>query len=138
MKKTFLLLPGLLMLLAGCANNFKYFGNSYPPTQYAKIYFRESDIDKPYEIMGTLYATFDTNTKDEKVQRKIMDKVRQHGGDGALFGEMFTKKTGAVAATTGGSTKAGKKGRAGGSVSKVKDTEQDQLEIKVIKYKTNQ
>ena len=86
--------------------------------------------------MGSLYATFDTNAKDEKVQRKLMDQVMKHGGDGAIFSDMFTKRTGAVAATSGGSTRVGKSGRAGGSVSKVKDTEQDQLEIKVIKYKT--
>lgn len=136
MNKTLLLIPGLLILFAGCANNFKYFGNSYAPTQNAKIFFRESDIDKPYEIMGTLYATFDTNAKDEKVQRKIMEQIMRHGGDGAIFGEMFSKRTGAVATTGGGSTKVGKKGRAGGSVSRVKETQEDQLEIKVIKYKS--
>jgi len=122
------------LFLAGCANGFKYFGNSYAPTQEAKIYFRESDIDQPYEIMGRLYASFKTNMSDTKVQRKIMTKVKQHGGDAAIFGEMGIRTTGSVSSTTGGSTKVGKV-RVGTSGSTTKAIEKDQIEIVVIKYK---
>lgn len=137
MKK--LILPGLFVLsvFTSCTNHFKYFGNSYPPTQDAKIYFREADIDKPYEIMGRMYANFKTNTKDATVQRKIMDAVKKHGGDGAIFGDMNTRSVGSVSSSSGGATRVGKNKNAsvGTGVSSSKSIEENDIEIAVIKYK---
>ena len=121
--------------LTGCSNKFKYFGNTYEPTKNVKIYFREGDIDQPFEVMGKLYASFKTDTRDSKVQRKIMDKVKQHGGDAAVFGDMSVHVAGSVTSGSGAATQAGNKSVVGGSVSTTKNLEKDEMEITVIKFK---
>lgn len=122
--------------LSGCSNKFKYFGNTYEPTQNVKVYFREGDIDQPFEVMGKLYASFKTDTRDSKVQRKIMDKVKQHGGDAAVFGEMSVHVAGSVTSGSGVATQVGKKSTIGGGASTTKNLEKDEMEITVIKFKT--
>lgn len=123
--------------LISCANHFKYFGNSYPETEEAKIFFREVDIDKNFEVIGVIYSDFKVNMKDTKVQKKIMDKVKQHGGDAAIFGKLSVNSVGSVTSTVGASKKIGKHSgtRVGGSVSSSKDKQKDQMEITVIRYK---
>lgn len=137
MKYLGLLSATLLLSVAftGCANKYKYFGNTYEPTQNAKIYFREGDIDQPYEVMGKLYASFKTDTRDSKVQRKIMDKVKQHGGDAAVFGEMSIHVAGSVTSGAGVATQTGKKSSVGGGSSTTRNLEKDEMEITVIKFK---
>ncbi len=139
MKKTLQVISVVLVLLvfSSCSNKYKYFGNTYPPTQNAKIYFREADIDKPYEVIGKIYSDFKIGVKDEKVQEKIMRQVEKHGGDGAIFGDLHKRKTGSVTSSVGGSTGTGKKrrGRVGGSVSSKKNKEKEQIEVQVIKFK---
>ncbi len=137
MKRLYVLLLLFMVTISitGCSNKFKYFGNTYDPTKNAKIYFREGDIDQPFEVMGMLYASFKTDTRDSKVQRKIMEKVKQHGGDAAVFGEMSVRVAGSVTSGSGAATKAGKKSAVGGSVSTTKNLEKDEMEITVIKFK---
>jgi hypothetical protein len=125
----------VLLFLSSCANKFKYFGNDYPETQTAKIYFREADIEKEFEVIGKLYCDFKVSTKDSKVQRIIMDKVKKHGGDGAVFGDLRVNSVGSVTSTVGASKGFGKRTRVGGSVSSSKDKQKDQMEITVIKFK---
>jgi|TARA_B110000014_G_scaffold19432_1_gene12583 hypothetical protein len=125
----------MVLVLSSCANKFKYFGNDYPETQNAKIYFREADIEKKFEVIGKLYCDFKVNTKDSKVQRIIMDKVKKHGGDGAIFGNLYVNSVGSVSSTVGGSKGFGKRSRVGGSVTSSKDKQKDQMEITVIKFK---
>ena len=127
----------LLILFGSCANKFKYFGNTYPETDEARIFFREQDIDKSFEVIGKLYCDFKVNTKDSKVQKIIMKKVKLHGGDAAIFGEMSVNSVGSVTSSVGASKRFGKKNgtRVGGSVSKSMDKQKDQMEITVIKYK---
>ena len=127
----------LCIVLTSCANHFKYFGNSYPETNEAKIYFREADIDRDFEVIGVIYSDFKVSKKDTKVQAKIMNKVKQHGGDAAIFGQLTVNSVGSVTSTVGASKKFGKKNgtRVGGSVSNSKDKQQDQMEITVIKFK---
>ena len=124
-----------IITLSSCANKFKYFGNDYPETQNAKIYFREADIDKDFEVIGKLYCDFKVNTKDYKIQRIIMDKVKAHGGDGAIFGNLSVNSVGSVTSTVGASKGFGKHTRVGGSVSSSKDKQKDHMEINVIKFK---
>ncbi len=121
--------------LSSCANKFKYFGNDYPETQNAKIYFREADIDQDFEVIGKLYCDFKVNTKDSKIQRIIMNKVKQHGGDGAIFGNLSINSVGSVTSTVGASKGFGKRTRVGGSISSSKDKQKDHMEINVIKFK---
>jgi len=127
----------LTMVLTSCGNQFKYFGNDYPETYDAKIYFREADINQDFEIIGKLYCDFKVNTKDSKIQKKIMDKVKKHGGDGALFGDMAVNTVGSVTSSVGASKRFGKKNgtRVGGSLSKSKDQLKDEMVITVIKFK---
>ena len=125
----------MALFLSSCANKFKYFGNDYPETQNAKIYFREADIEKDFEIIGKLYCDFKVNTKDSKVQRIIMDKGKKHGGDGAIFGNLSVNSVGSVSSTVGASKGFGKRTRVGGSVTSSKDKQKDQMEITVIKFK---
>jgi hypothetical protein len=127
----------LFIGVSGCSSKFKYFGNTYPPTSQAKIYFRESDVEKPYEVMGHMYTSFKTSTHDTKVQRKIMDKVQSHGGDGAIFGDMTVRSTGSVSASAGVAKQVGKKKNTvvGGSTTSSKNVEEDDMEIIVIKFK---
>ena len=123
--------------LMSCSNHFKYFGNTYPETSAAKIFFREADIDKDFEVIGVIYSDFKVNMKDTKVQKKIMNKVMQHGGDAAIFGQLTVNSVGSVTSTVGASKRFGKKNgtRIGGSVSNSKDKQKDQMEITVIKFK---
>ena len=125
------------LMLSGCANKFKYFGNDYPETSGAKIFFREADIDKDFEVIGKLYCDFKINTKDSKIQKTIMKKVMEHGGDAAIFGQMSENRVGSVTSTVGASKRFGKRNstRVGGSVSSSNDKRKDQMEITVIKYK---
>ena len=129
----------LLVTLSSCANKFKYFGNDYPQTNDAKIFFREADIDKEFEVIGKLYCDFKINTKDRKIQNTIMKKVMAHGGDGAIFGQMSENTIGSVSSTVGASKRFGKRNgtHVGGSVSNSSDKRKDQMEITVIKYKSN-
>jgi hypothetical protein len=129
----------LLLTVSSCANKFKYFGNDYPQTDGAKIFFREADIDKKFEVIGKLYCDFKINTKDRKIQNTIMKKVMEHGGDGAIFGQLSTSTVGSVSSTVGASKRFGKRNgtRVGGSVSSSNDKRKDQMEITVIKYKSN-
>ena len=66
-----------------------------------------------------------------------MNKVKQHGGDAAIFGKLSVNSVGSVTSTVGASKKFGKHSgtRVGGSVSNSKDKQKDQMEITVIKYK---
>jgi hypothetical protein len=98
-----------LLSLMSCSNHFKYFGNTYPETSTAKIFFREADIDKDFEVIGVIYSDFKVNMKDSKVQKKIMNKVMQHGGDAAIFGQLTVNSVGSVTSTVGASKKFGKK-----------------------------
>jgi hypothetical protein len=127
----------LFLTVSSCANKFKYFGNDYPETEDVKIYFREADIDKEFEVIGKLYCDFKINTKDRKIQNTIMKKVMQHGGDAAIFGQMSENRVGSVSSTVGASKRFGKRNgtRVGGSVSSSSDKRKDQMEITVIKYK---
>ena len=136
-NKYYLILLAFPLMFSSCANHFKYFGNSYAPTQNAKIFFREADIDKPYEVMGKMYCDFKVNMKDVNVQKKIMNKVKANGGDGAIFGDMTEKVVGSVTTSAGASKKiGGKRGlRVGGNVSKSSTKDKDKMEIIVIKYK---
>jgi hypothetical protein len=51
----------LSALLFSCGDRIIYYGRSYPPTQQADIYFRESDVTEPNEIMGK--ATLEVSYK---------------------------------------------------------------------------
>lgn len=127
----------VIITLTSCGNQFKYFGNDFPETDNAKIYFREVDIENNFEVIGKLYCDFKLNTKDQKIQRKIMTQVKKHGGDGALFGNMSENTVGSVTSSVGASKRFGKRNGAsiGGSISKQKDKRKDQMVITVIKFK---
>ncbi|NRA93243.1 MAG: hypothetical protein HRU26_11265 [Psychroserpens sp.] len=127
----------MLISLTSCSNHFKYFGNDFPETENAKIYFREIDIEHDFEVIGKLYCDFKTNTKDQKIQKKIMTQVKKHGGDGALFGNMSENTVGSITSSIGASKRLGKRNgtRIGGSISKQKDKLKDQMVITVIKFK---
>ena len=66
-----------------------------------------------------------------------MSKIEKHGGDGALFGDLSKNKVGSVTSSVGASTRVGKRNgtRVGGSVSKRKDQQKDEMIITVIKFK---
>lgn len=133
--KTILLIVTLLSV-ASCSNKIIYYGRTYPPTDSVEIYFRESDINEPNEIMGK--ATYEVTAKrsSDKIQAKIVNRVKEKGADAILFDEISLTQTGS---TTGGA--AGGAGRKrvffGIFGSKTKFTKGQMIKATLVKYKKN-
>ena len=124
----------LLLLLTSCNSGIKYLGNSYPATTDVKIYFKESDIKEDFELIGKIYLDVEEKTKDEKIQKMIVDKAKKHGGDAIILGDLQTVRSGSVSGTAGGSTRVGKGGVVGGSTKKSKNTNNVRIEAQVLKF----
>ncbi|MBN8575517.1 MAG: hypothetical protein KF775_03050 [Cyclobacteriaceae bacterium] len=133
MKKLLLCSPLLLM---GCANKIIYYGRTYPPTEQVAIYFRESDLTEPNEIMGKVTYEVTARRSSDKVQNKIINRVKKKGADAILFEEIALSTTGS---TTGGAAAgAGKRrGFLGIFGSKTKYTKGQLIKASLVKYKKN-
>jgi hypothetical protein len=125
----------LLVSVTSCSkSSFDYLGKSYPPTTNPEIFMRDQDVRQNYEVMGKVTAEVPYNKKLKYIQNKVMTLASQQGADGVIFSDVDIRRTGYTSASGGAST-GGRKGRVGGSVSKVNDSEVKHVEAVLIKYK---
>ena len=107
----FKFLPFLILVvtLSSCGNQIIYYGRSYAPTQNVDIYFRESDVTEPNEIMGKVTLEMSARKSSDKIQQKLMKRAKEKGADAIIFDDISLTTTGS---TTGGAA-AGTGGRRG-------------------------
>jgi ABC-type branched-subunit amino acid transport system substrate-binding protein len=126
----------VLILTASCSNKIIYYGRTYAPTDSVEIYFREGDITEPNEIMGK--ATYEVTAKrnSDKVQSKIVDRMKAKGADAILFDEIALTNTGS---NTGGAVAGAgrRRGFLGIFGSKTKYTKGQMIKATLLKYKKN-
>jgi uncharacterized protein YkuJ len=132
---TVMLLIGGMVLTSSCSkSSFDYIGKTYPPTASPEIFMRDQDVERNFEVMGKVIAEVPYNKKLKYVQNKVMNVAMQNGADAVLFSDVGIRSTGYSQASGGGST-GGRKGRIGGSVSKVRDSEVKTIQAVLLKYK---
>ena len=85
MKKIYL--PLLLIFIYSCSTTIQYVGKSYKPADDPEIFVAESEIKKPYSIMGRGYirAGVSLGINWNQVQRQAIKKGWQHGADAILI-----------------------------------------------------
>lgn len=134
MKSNFLLL--ILFAVTSCSNKIIYYGRTYNPTQKVDIYFREGDITEPNEIMGKVTYEVTAKRSSDKVQKKIVDRMKEKGADAILFDEIALTNTGS---STGGAVAGAgrKRGFLGIFGSKTKYTKGQMIKATLVKYKKN-
>lgn len=127
---------GILLSMASCANKIIYYGRTYPPTDTVEIYFRESDISEANEIMGKATYEVTVRRNSDKVQNKIVARVKEKGADAILFDEIALTNTGS--STGGAAAGAGRRrGFLGIFGSKTKYTKGQLIKATLVKYKKN-
>jgi hypothetical protein len=134
--KKIILFSLTVILTTACSNKIIYYGRTYPVTQNVDIFFRESDITEPNEIMGK--ATYEVTAKrnSDKIQAKIVARVKEKGADAILFDEISLTNTGS---TSGGAVAGAGRRRGFLSIfgSKTKYTKGQMIKATLIKYKKN-
>jgi hypothetical protein len=136
MKRYALLLVSALVL-SGCGNKIIYYGRSYDETPKVDIFFREGDITEPNEVMGKLTYEVTAKRSSDKVQARIIERVKKKGADAIIFDDVSLTNTGS--ATGGGAAGVGvrKRGFLGIFGSKTKYTKGQQVKATLVKYKKN-
>jgi len=136
MMKSTLFLVLLAVIATSCSNKIIYYGRTYQPTQTVDIFFRESDITEPNEIMGKVTYEVTAKRSSDKVQEKIVERVKEKGADAILFDEISLTNTGS--ATGGAAAGAGRRrGFLGIFGSKTKYTKGQLIKATLVKYKKN-
>jgi hypothetical protein len=136
MQNGIIYLIALVLFASSCGNKIVYYGRTYPATEHVDLFFRESDITEPNEIMGK--ATYEVTAKknSDKVQSKIIDRVKKKGADAILFDDISLTTTG----TSSGGAAAGA-GKRGGFLgifgSKTKYSKGQMIKATLVKYKKN-
>jgi hypothetical protein len=126
----------LLLVLTACGNKVIYFGRQYPATTNVELYFRESDVREPNEIMGKLAYEVTAKKSSDKVQAKLTEYVKKKGADAIIFDDISLTNTGS---TTGGAgAGAGRKKIFFGLfTTKTKYSKGQQVKATILKYKKN-
>lgn len=126
----------LIILLASCSDRIIYYGRSYPTTSNLDLYFRESDVSEPHEIMGKATLEVSAKKSSDKVQAKLEERARKKGADALIFDDILLTntgaKTGGAAAGTGG-----RRGFLGIFGSKTKYSKGQQVKATLVKYRKN-
>lgn len=136
MKRSALYLIFTAFLAISCGNKIIYYGRTYPPTEKVEIFFREGDITEPNEIMGK--ATYEVTAKksSDKVQKNIIDKMKEKGADAIVFDDISLTTIG----STSGSAAAGagrRRGFLGIFGTRTKYSKGQMIKATLVKYKKN-
>jgi hypothetical protein len=122
--------------LASCGNKIIYYGRQYPTTQNVDIYFRESDVKEPNEIMGKVTLEMSARKSSDKIQRKLMKRAQSKGADAIIFDNISLTTTGSTTGAAGAGT--AKRGWFFGIFgSKTKYDKGQQVNGTLLKYKKN-
>ncbi|MBX2916569.1 MAG: hypothetical protein KF856_14970 [Cyclobacteriaceae bacterium] len=133
MKPTLFL---VVIIATSCSNKVIYYGRTYQPTQNVEIFFRESDITEPNEIMGKVTYEVTAKRNSDKVQQKIVARMKKKGADAILFDEIALTNTGS--STGGAAAGAGRRrGFLGVFGSKTKYIKGQMIKATLIKYRKN-
>jgi hypothetical protein len=126
----------LLLITTACGNKVIYYGRQYPATQQVDLYFRESDVSEPNEIMGKLTYEVTAKKSSDKVQAKLTEYVKKKGADAIIFEDISLTNTGS---TTGGAGAGTGRKRIffGLFTSKTKYSKGQHVKATIIKYKKN-
>ena len=134
----FKFLPFLILVvtLSSCGNQIIYYGRSYTPTQNVDIYFRESDVKEPNEVMGKVTLEMSARKSSDKIQQKLLKRAKEKGADAIIFDDISLTTTGS---TTGGAAAGtgGRRGFLGIFGSKTKYEKGQQVKGTLLKYKKN-
>ena len=86
MKKIyFLMIP---LFIFSCSTRIQYIGKSYKPGADPEIYVSESEVKRPYSIIGRGYiktGIYSWRINWNKVQREAIKQGWQHGADAVLI-----------------------------------------------------
>lgn len=80
-------LPAVSLLAcfaAGCAT-IDYVGESYPPTAHIDIFFSETDVSKPFKVIGQVLASGDQFTTASRLNAKMQARAREVGADAVII-----------------------------------------------------
>jgi len=123
-------------MATSCGNKIIYYGRTYPSTDQVDIFFRESDIEQPNEIMGK--ATYEVTAKksSDKVQNSIIDKMKKKGADAIVFDDISLTTIGSTSGSTGAAT-GNRRGFLGVFGSKTKYSKGQMIKATLVKYKKN-
>lgn len=105
MRKHYFYFP-FLVLLASCAANISYVGNTYGPTTKIDVFVDEATIKKNYDIIGKGYVRNSYITRPEQIQKKAIGKAKEKGADAILLKDYYVPAvaTGLQTNTRGDST----------------------------------
>lgn len=91
MKKIYhFLIP---LFIFSCSTKIQYVGNSYKPGADPEVYVSESEIKRPYSIIGRGYiktGIYSRGINWNQVQRKAIQQGLQHGADAVLITQINT------------------------------------------------
>lgn len=126
----------LLIGSVSCSNKIIYYGRTYPLTSSVDIFFREGDINEQNELMGKLTYEVTAKRNSDKVQRKIVEHVKDKGADAIIFDEISLTNTGS---TSGGAAAGAGRKRIffGLFSSKTKYTKGQMIKATLVKYRKN-
>ena len=135
MKKVLVFLV-LSIAFTACGNRIIYYGRQYPATQNVDIFFRESDVKEPNEIMGKVTLEMSARKSSDKIQRKLMKRAQSKGADAIIFDNISLTTTGSTTGAAAAGT--AKRGWFFGIFgSKTKYDKGQQVNGTLLKYKKN-
>lgn len=126
----------LIILLASCSDRIIYYGRSYPTTSNLDLYFRESDVSEPHEIMGKATLEVSSKKSSDKVQARLEERARKKGADALIFDDIFLTNTGSKTGGAAAGT-SGRRGFLGIFGSKTKYSKGQQVKVTLVKYRKN-
>ncbi len=133
MRRLYALAALAALLLTACAH-IDYVGRTYPPTNKVDLYFHESDVDVPFEVMGTVIARAPDFIGAEKLQRKLMKKAGEKGADAVVITGLERYKTGS-STTYNEETKERRRGTVTEGSSSTSDENEKEIRAVFLKYK---
>lgn len=87
--KKFLAFAALTLAFAGCTDspvlNVSYMGQWYPPTDHVDVYFSESSVKEPYNVMGRLDMEADDYANATELQAAVQQQAAMRGADGVII-----------------------------------------------------
>ncbi|HLQ66874.1 MAG TPA: hypothetical protein VK123_06565 [Candidatus Limnocylindrales bacterium] len=133
MKRLYTAAALAALLLTACAH-IDYVGRTYPPTSKVDLFFHESEVDAPFDVMGTVIARANDLVSAEKLQAKIMKKAGEKGADAVVITGLDRYKTG-ESTTYNESTKERRRGTITEGSSSTSDQNEKEIRAVFLKYK---
>ena len=82
-----------ILLYSSCLNKINYLGNSYVPTKEPDFFIDETNIERPYKIIGKGYPEGFGSLLLERLQQKAIKKAKEKGADAVLVQDYYVVRT---------------------------------------------